>query len=76
VSIDEELDALHVAMDRLLDRILDANSHLRPAQWTARDATPTPPRPRTRPTYTSLGRRVAQHHGDKLGLFDDPTDDA
>jgi hypothetical protein len=32
MSVDEELDAMHEAMDQLLDTIADANAHLRPAK--------------------------------------------
>ena len=43
MTIDEDLDAIHQAMDRLLDRILDANPQLRPAEWTRHGGTTHPP---------------------------------
>jgi hypothetical protein len=43
MSIDDELDALHQAMDQLLDRIVDANPQVRAAEWSSPCCSTTPP---------------------------------
>jgi hypothetical protein len=74
VSIDDELDAIHQAMDRLLDRIVDANPQLRPAQWKPFDGTTTTSSASEETEAMQLGRRVAQERGYQSVLFDDPAD--
>jgi hypothetical protein len=74
MSIDDELDALHVAMDRLLDRIVDANPQLRAAEWTRYDGTTNAPAASEEAELLELGRRVAFHRSYQSVLFDDPAD--
>jgi hypothetical protein len=74
MSIDDELDALHQAMDQLLDRIVDANPQLRPAEWTADRGTTNAPSAGEETELQELGRRVATERGDQSVLFDDPAD--
>jgi hypothetical protein len=74
VSIDEELDAIHQAMDRLLDRIVDANPQLRPVEWTRYDGTTNAPGASEEAELLELGRRVAMERGYQSVLFADPAD--
>ena len=74
MTIDEDLDAIHQAMDRLLDRILDANPQLRPAEWTRHGGTTNAPGASEEAEALELGRRVAMERGYQSVLFDDPAD--
>ena len=74
MSIDDELDAMHEAMDQLLDRIVDANPQLRPAEWTRLAGTTNAPSAGEEAELQELGRRVAQERGYQSVLFDDPAD--
>ena len=74
MSIDEELDAIHEAMDRLLDRVVDANPQLRPAEWTRFGGTTNAPGATEEAEALELGRRVAMERGYQSVLFDDPAD--
>jgi hypothetical protein len=74
VSIDEELDAIHEAMDQLLDRIVDANPQLRPAEWTRLSGSTNAPAASEEAEALELGRRVAMERGYQSVLFDDPAD--
>ena len=53
MTIDEELDAIHQAMDRLLDRILDANPQPRPAEWIRQGGATNAPEPARKPSCWS-----------------------
>jgi hypothetical protein len=76
MSVDDELDAMHEAMDQLLDRIVDANPQLRAAQWTPLVGTTNAPSTGEEAEPPELDHRVAIHRCDQCVLLDDPANDA
>jgi hypothetical protein len=74
MSIDDELDALHQAMDQLLDRIVDANPQVRAAQWTRLAGTTNAPAASQEAELLELGHQVAIHRWSQSVLLDDPAD--
>jgi hypothetical protein len=76
MSIDDELDALHVPWTSCWTASWTPTPNCGQPSGPPTRPPPTPPRPRTRPTCTNSAAGWPWRGGDQSVLVDDPADDA